>query len=286
MVGSRKKAAVHGENVLQTYFDQIKAIPLLSFEEELNLSRRIQQGDELARQKLIESNLRLVVKIARVYHTPDVSFLDIIQEGNIGLMHAAEKYDHVKNVRFSTYANWWIRQSICRFLTNKRRAIRLPHRKEEILRKMQNAYHTLSQILMRQPNSEEISQEIGVPVVDVEFIMRITNGLISLEMDARDDESTAVVDLHEDYTYSPERALLKKSSRDDTLRFLNRLKDREKRILMYRYELDGSQRYTLKKIGDKMGLSPETVRQIELKALRKMRSSAEELRNCMYVEAI
>jgi RNA polymerase primary sigma factor len=151
---------------------------------------------------------------------------------------------------------------------------------------MQNAYHTLSQILMRQPNSEEISREIGVPMADVEFIMRITHGLISLEMDARDDENTAVMDLHEDYTYSPERALLKKSFRDDTLRVLNRLKDREKRILMYRYEFDGSQRYTLKTIGDKMGLSPETVRQIELKALRKIRSSAEELRNCMYVEAI
>jgi RNA polymerase primary sigma factor len=282
----KKKEMVQTEDVLQTYFDQIKAIPLLSFEEELNLSRRIQQGDDLARRKLIESNLRLVVKIARPYLTSDVSFLDIIQEGNIGLMHAAEKYDHVKNVRFSTYANWWIRQAICRFLTNKRRAIRLPHRKEEILRKIQRAYHTLSQTLMHQPNTEEISREIGIPVEDVEFIMRITNGLVSLEMDARDDESAAVVDLHEDYTYSPERALLKKSSQDDTLRFLNRLKDREKRILMYRYELNGYQRYTLKKIGDKMGLSPETVRQIELKALRKMRSSAEELRSCMYVEAI
>jgi RNA polymerase primary sigma factor len=285
MVG-KKKEPVQTEDVLQTYFDQIKAIPLLSFEEELNLSRRIQQGDDLARRKLIESNLRLVVKIARPYLTPDVSFLDIIQEGNIGLMHAAEKYDHVKKVRFSTYANWWIRQAICRFLTNKRRAIRLPHRKEEILRKIQRAYHTLSQTLMRQPNTEEISREIGIPVGDVEFIMRITNGLVSLEMDARDDESAAVVDLHEDYTYSPERALLKKSSQDDTLRFLNRLKDREKRILMYRYELNGYQRYTLKKIGDKMGLSPETVRQIELKALQKMRGSAEELRSCMYVEAI
>jgi RNA polymerase primary sigma factor len=282
---AKRREPAQTDDVLQTYFDQIKAIPLLSFEEELNLSRRIQQGDELARQKLIESNLRLVVKIARAYLTPDMSFLDIIQEGNIGLMRAAEKYDHVKNVRFSTYANWWIRQSITRFLANKRRAIRLPHRKEETLRKIQRAYHTLSQTLMRQPNSEEISREIGVPVEDIEFIMSISNGLISLEMDAG-DETTAMVDLHEDYTYSPERVLLKKFSQHDTLRFLDQLKDREKRILMHRYELNGYERYTLKKIGDKMGLSPETVRQIELKALQKMRSSADELRNCMYVEAI
>jgi RNA polymerase primary sigma factor len=282
---SKKKETVRREDVLQTYFDQIKAIPLLTFEEELSLSKRIQQGDELARQKLIESNLRLVIKIARVYLTSDVSFLDIIQEGNIGLIHAAEKYDHVKNVRFSTYANWWIRQSISRFLANKRRVIRLPHRKEEILRKIQRAYHTLSQTLMHQPNNEEISREIGVPVEDIEFIMSISNGLISLETETGDD-TTSMVDLHEDYTYSPERVFLKKYSRHDTLRFLDRLMDREKRILMYRYELNGYKRYTLKKIGDKMGLSPETVRQIELKALRKMRSSADELRSCMYVEAI
>jgi RNA polymerase primary sigma factor len=281
----KKRETARTEDVLQTYFDQIKAIPLLSFEEELSLSKHIQQGDERARQKLIESNLRLVVKIARIYVTSDVSFLDIIQEGNIGLIHAAEKYDHIKNVRFSTYASWWIRQSIIRFLANKRRAIRLPYRKEEILRKIQRAYHTLSQTLMHQPNSEEISREIGVPIEDIEFIMSISNSLISLERDAG-DETTSMVDLHEDYTYSPERVFLKKSSRHDTLRFLDRLMDREKRILIYRYELNGYKRYTLKKIGDKMGLSPETVRQIELKALRKIRSSADELRSCMYVEAM
>jgi RNA polymerase primary sigma factor len=115
--------------------------------------------------------------------------------------------------------------------------------------------------------------------------MSISNNLISLEMDAG-DETTTMVDLHEDYTYSPERVLLKKFSQHDTLCFLDRLKDREKRILMHRYELNGYERYTLKKIGDKMGLSPETVRQIELKALQKMRNSADELRSCMYVEAI
>jgi RNA polymerase primary sigma factor len=282
----KSKGDLDGEGeILQAYFDQIKAISLLSFEEELDLSRRIQKGDEAARRRLIEANLRLVVKIARAYIIPDVSFMDIIQEGNMGLMHAADKYDHVKNVRFSTYASWWIRQYISRYLSNKRRAIRLPHRKEEIFRKIQRAYHTLSQILMRKPKISEIAEEIGIPLDDVEFIINITHGFISLEMETGGEESASVMDLHEDYTYSPERALMRKSSKAAAIRALDRLKDREKRILMYRYQLNGSETHTLKKIGDKMGLSPETVRQIEIRALQKMRTHAEELRG-IYMEAI
>ncbi|MDR1903095.1 MAG: RNA polymerase sigma factor RpoD/SigA [Treponema sp.] len=278
-----KKNAVNGNDLLQTYFDEIKKIPLLSFEEELELSQRIQGGDIAARKKLVEANLRLVVKIARAYLSSDISFMDIIQEGNMGLMHAAEKYDHLKNVRFSTYANWWIRQYISRFLSNKRRTIRLPHRKEETLRKIQQAYHTLSQTLMRQPKPEEIATAIGVPVEDVEFILNMTNGPLSLEMDGEDEETVAVVDLHEDYTYSPERDLLRKSSQAATLHVLDRLKEREKRILVYRYQLNGGERQTLKNISEKMGLSPETIRQIEIKALQKMRKHVEELQSCMYV---
>jgi RNA polymerase primary sigma factor len=283
---NKKRATVHGDDVLQAYFDQIRVIPLLSFEEELELSKRIRQGDEAAFHKLIEANLRLVVKIARTYLVADVPLMDIIQEGNIGLIRAAEKYDHEKNVRFSTYANWWIRQAICRYLSNKRRAIRLPHRKEEILRTIRRTYHSLSQTLMHQPRTEEISEEIGIPVEDIEFILNMTSGTLSLETESGDDEAAAVMDFHEDYTYSPERTFMRKSSQADTLRFLDRLKEREKRILMYRYQLNGCERHTLKTIGDKMGLSPETVRQIEIKALQKIRCHAEELRNCLYTEAM
>jgi RNA polymerase primary sigma factor len=281
-----KKRDVKDDDIVQSYFSQIKAIPLLEFEDEVALSKRIQMGDKLARQKLIEANLRLVVKIARSYAISDVPLMDIIQEGNIGLMHAVEKYDHNKNVRFSTYASWWIRQAISRFMTNKRRAIRLPQRKEEILRKVQRAYHTLSQILMHQPTSEEISAEIGVSVEEIDSVINMTSDLVSLEMDTGNDDSATVVDLHEDYTYSPERTVLRKYSRSDTMHFLNRLKEKERRILMYRYRLDGGEHYTLKRIGDKMGLSPETVRQIEIKALKKIRRDAGELRNFLYEEAI
>ena len=284
---SKLKSKQSSDDVLKTYFDQIKSIPLLTFEEELELSRKIQQGDEDARQKLIKSNLKLVVKIAKCYVTSDMSLLDLIQEGNMGLIHAAEKYDHAKNVRFSTYANWWIKQAITRSLTNKRRAIRLPHRKEELFRKIQRADHQLSQELMRKPNSEEIAFEVGITPAEVDNILNLTNGMISLEVDSTyEEESASIVEMYEDYTYSPERALLKKSARDDTLRYLNRLKERERRILTYRFQLNGGERYTLKKIGDKMGISPETVRQIELKALQKMKMDAAELQHFMPLEAM
>jgi RNA polymerase primary sigma factor len=276
---TKKDNSDNTDDILQTYFSQIKTIPLLTFEEELELSRRIQQnGDEAARRRLIEANLRLVVKIARAYLAPDISLLDIIQEGNMGLIRAVEKYDHVRNIKFSTYAGWWIRQAISRFLTNKRRVIRLPNRKEEILRKIQWAHHSLSQTLARQPRTEEIAEEIGIPLEEVEFILNITSGFISFEMDIGSEENTAVMDVHEDYTYSPDKALMRQASRDATMRVLNHLKDREKRILVYRYQLNGGERCTLKKIGDKMGISPETVRQIEIKALKKIRGEAEELR--------
>jgi RNA polymerase primary sigma factor len=269
-------------DILQTYFNQIKAIPLLSFEEALELSRKIQNGDKEARGKLIEANLRLVIKIARGYVASGVPLMDIIQEGNLGLIRAAEKYDYAKNIRFSTYANWWIRQSISRYISNKQRVIRLPHRKEILLHRIRKTYHSLSQTLMRQPRTEEIADSLGVPLEDVERILKISNGFISLEMDTGPDESAVVADLHEDYTYNPERDFMRKTSRADTIRFLGMLKDKEKRILMYRYQLNGNKDRTLKTIGDKMGISPETVRQIEIKALKKIRSHADELRSCIY----
>jgi RNA polymerase primary sigma factor len=266
---------------VEAYFDQINTIPLLTFEEELELSRCIQAGDEAARNRLIEANLRLVAKVARSYLVPDLSLMDLIQEGNMGLMRAVEKYDHHKMVRFSTYASWWIRQAITRYLSDKRRAIRLPHKKEEILQKIRQACHTLSQLYLRQPTIKEIAAELGIPRKDVEFIIGMDRNILSLGSEGYNESS--VIESLEDYTYSPERALIKKSSKEATLKVLEHLKDREKSILIYRYQLDGGERHSLRNISDKMGFSLETVRQVELKALEKLRSHAEDLR--MYMEA-
>ena len=272
------------DDSLQCYFDQIKGISLLTFEDELELSRRIQAGDESARRRLIEANLRLVVKIARGYLTSDVSLMDLIQEGNVGLMRAVDKYDHAKQVRFSTYAAWWIRQVISRYLSDKRRTIRLPHRKEEMIRKIQRAYHVLSQLYMRQPKVEELACEVGINKGDVEFMLGLSHDIISLETDTGNKDALPIIELHEDYTYNPERALMKKNSREATLKVLDHLKDREKSILMYRFQFNGNNRRTLKTISSKMGISTETVRQIEIKALRHLRPHAEELKT--YIEAI
>ncbi|MDR0451406.1 MAG: RNA polymerase sigma factor RpoD/SigA [Treponema sp.] len=281
-----KKNLYDSEDTLQVYFTQIKAIPLLSFEEELELSKKIQRGDKAAKKRLVEANLRLVVKIARIFLASDVSFMDLIQEGNVGLIRAAEKYDHKKNVRFSTYANWWIRQSISRFLSNKRRVIRLPHRKEEALRKIRKAYHVLNQTLQRQPTTADIADYVGMEAEDVEYILNIANNLISLETDISSDETTTVGDLHEDYTYSPDRELFRQSTRDMTVKFLDNLMERERKILIYRYQLNGGEKQTLKTIGNELGISAETVRQIELRAIKKMRENATELWKSVYAEAM
>jgi RNA polymerase primary sigma factor len=256
------------------YFSQIKAFPLLTFKEELELAERIQQGEKACWRRLVESNLRLVVKIARAYVNPDLPLMDLIQEGNLGLIHAAERYDPARKVRFSTYANWWIKQSIIRFLANKQRIIRLPQRKEELVRKIQKSYHGLAQRLSRKPAVEEIAEEIGATPEDINSVLSITR-ILPLDTDDGDSGSPGILELHEDYTYNPERSFLRKDSQSAVMKLLNSLKKREKSILVHRYQLNGNKHYTLKTIGDKMGISPETVRQIEMKAIKKLRNNLE-----------
>ena len=260
------------EDGLRSYYSVIKRIALLSADEERELSSRVFSGDEAARRQLIEANLRLVVKIARGFVTPDMPLLDLIQEGNIGLIKAAEKYDGTRNVRFSTYASWWIKQAITRALVNSRRAIRLPHRKEELLKRIQRTYSVLTQILQREPTAGEISRELRVPEEIVADVIGMAATLVPLENDG-DDESGSIIDIYEDYSYSPDGELMKSCSRDETFEMLGLLLEKEKRILMYRFEFLGGKRHTLKSIGAELGISPETVRQIEKRALRKLKEN-------------
>jgi RNA polymerase primary sigma factor len=260
------------DDSLRSYYSAIKRIPLLTAEEERDLSTRVFAGDEEARRRLIESNLRLVVKIARGYVTPDMPLLDLIQEGNVGLIKAAEKFDGARLVRFSTYASWWIRQAITRALVNSRRAIRLPHRKEELLKRIQRTYSVLTQSLQREPSAGEIARELRVPEEAVADVIGMAASLVSLETDG-DEDSGSIIDVYEDYSYSPDGELMKTCSREETLDMLELLLDKEKRILMYRFEFLGGERHTLKSIGAELGISPETVRQIEKRALRKLKEN-------------
>jgi len=278
----KRELSVSSDDSLKSYFEQIKKAKLLTFEEELELSRKIQAGDESARKRLIESNLRLVVRIAKNYLTPEVSILDLIQEGNLGLMKAASKYDFRKQVRFSTYASWWIKQAIVRSLSNKKRVIRLPHRQEEKLRRISRTYNTLSQVLMREPSLQEIAEEIGLHEEEVASIVNSGTAVVSLDT-TLSTESGSLHDVVEDSSFDPGRSLMAKTLQEDTMRLLGDLQEKERQILMYRFSFVSGKRYTLKKIGDELGISPETVRQIELRALKKLRSFSDELKE--YVRA-
>jgi RNA polymerase primary sigma factor len=273
----KETSGLDSDDCLKAYFEQIKKNPLLSFEEELYLSKRIEQGDQAALDHLIESNLRLVVKIAMEYSIPEISILDLIQEGNMGLIKAATKYDFRKNVRFSTYASWWIKQAIMRAISNKRRPIRLPHRKEERLRKINRVFNSLYQSLMRKPSLAEIAEQADMSVGEVDILLNAVNPTVSFDKETTED-SLSLHEVYEDNTFTPDGEFMKKCLRDETMSFLERLMDKERKILMYRFSFLSGRRYTLKNIGEKLGMSPETVRQIELKALRKLRKVARGLK--------
>ncbi|MCX7039258.1 MAG: RNA polymerase sigma factor RpoD/SigA [Spirochaetes bacterium] len=280
-MGRKRGVTASFEDNLKAYFSQIKVAKLLTFEEELALSRRIQAGDENARRQLIESNLRLVVRIAKNYLAPEVSILDLIQEGNLGLMRAVAKYDFHKNVRFSTYASWWIKQAIVRSLSNKKRLIRLPHRQEEKLRKINKVYNTLSQVLMREPTLVEIAEEIGLEEAEVASIINSSSSVASLDSSAS-TESGSLHDMVEDMSFNPESELMRRTVREDTLKLLDGLQEKEKQILLYRFSFLSGKRHTLKRIGDELGISPETVRQIEIRALKKLRTFSDDLKEYVY----
>jgi RNA polymerase primary sigma factor len=272
-------------NVFKAYIEQVKKIPLLTTEEEQELTHRAAEGDKDAVKRLIEANLRLVVKIGQRYASAEVPLMDIIQEGNFGLMHAIEKFDPCKNVRFSTYAVLWIKQSIARFVVSKRRTIKLPLKKEELLHKIHIVEHTLHQKLGREPRTVEIAAEIGCSALDVELVMNLSNNPLSLEAEFLDNnEGGSFAEICEDsHQCNPERDFLMDSSRNETRRFLKRhLSFRERNVILYRFHFVDSDEYTFKKLAAIMGISAEAVRQIEKRALSKIRTKSAELLNCVY----
>jgi len=262
----------YSDEGLEEYFTQIRMYKLLSQEDEFELSKRILKGDSEARKVLIESNLRLVVKIARQYSSRGLSLMDLIQEGNLGLLHAAEKFDYHKEARFSTYASWWIKQAISRALANKRRPIRLPHRKEELLRRVGEEINTPDSKGSLETNLKDLAQRLGVQFNEMVHMLSISNIPISMDMEITEDAGS-MYDVYQDFTYAPEQVLEKNSIKEDINALLSVLEEREKEIVQKRFALNGGKKETLKTLSEALGLSPETIRQIEIRALRKMRAS-------------
>jgi len=265
---------------LARYFEEISRTPLLTFEQELDLSRRVEAGEESARKRLIQANLRLVVRIAKAYSRYGTAFLDLIQEGNLGLINAAGKFDYRKNVRFSTYASWWIKQSIVRALVNKNRMIRLPHRKEESLRKM-TAWLAEASALKQTPTVDQLCDYLRLGKDEVLSLLELAGTVTSLDKEVG-EESVSLIDLVEDRSYQPENECFVKEFENDTRRLLDTLHEREKDVLLYRFAFRGEKKRTLKTIGEQMGLSAETVRQMELRALEKLRQQKDDLKEYMY----
>ena len=187
-IRERRDLRSEDEDFIKLYFDEINRTPLLNFEEEKALSKKILRGDKAALDALIKANLRLVVKIAKQYVTKEYQIMDIIQDGNLGLIKAAEKYDYRRAVRFSTYASWWIKQSIVRSLSLKKRMIRIPHRKEEKLRHIRKVWNSLNQSLRRVPTVDEIALEMNMDIHEVDALMGITNPVVSFENSLSSDD--------------------------------------------------------------------------------------------------
>ena len=257
---------------VRMYLKEIGNVPLLSAEEEINLAVRIQGGDDIAKQELAEANLRLLVSIAKRYVGRGMQFLDLIQEGNMGLMKAVEKFDHTKGFKFSTYATWWIRQAITRAIADQARTIRIPVHMVETINKLVRVQRQLLQDLGREPTPEEIGAEMDLPTEKVREILKIAQEPVSLETPIGEEDDSHLGDFIEDEgAMSPEvftsSALLREQLED----VLDTLTDREENVLRLRFGLDDGNIRTLEQVGKVFGVTRERIRQIEAKALRKLR---------------
>lgn len=271
------------KDTLKYYFDLIKSSDLLTQEQEKALAHKIQKNDKKAFNDMVKANLRLVVKIAKKYMTPEWQLEDLVQEGNLGLLKAVEKFDPSKNVKFSTYASWWIKQAILRSISDKKRTIRLPHRKEEKLRKIKKAINELYQQNSKNPSLTDVAVHLGYKEIDIINLLNVTENFVSIDADLNDDGCNIINTINDD-KYSPEQLLDREEMISETDKVLDCLKEKEKLILRKRFAFQSNKKETLKSVAQSMGISPETVRQIELKALRKIKNEHPYLKDYVYFQ--
>jgi RNA polymerase primary sigma factor len=260
------------EDPVRMYLKEIGKVPLLSAEEEIELAKRMEKGDEDAKKKLAEANLRLVVSIAKRYVGRGMLFLDLIQEGNLGLIKAVEKFDYRKGYKFSTYATWWIRQAITRAIADQARTIRIPVHMVETINKLIRVSRQLLQELGREPLPEEIAAEMNMPVDRVREILKISQEPVSLETPIGEEEDSHLGDfIQDDNVPVPADAAAFTLLKEQLVEVLGTLTDREQKVLRLRFGLDDGRARTLEEVGKEFNVTRERIRQIEAKALRKLR---------------
>tara|TARA_B100001989_G_scaffold250976_1_gene229165 strand:+ start:501 stop:1526 length:1026 start_codon:yes stop_codon:yes gene_type:complete len=276
-VSAEKEAvdkSVYIDDSVKMYLREIGTVKLLSAEEEISLAKRMEDGDEVAKQKMINANLRLVVSIAKKYIGQGMLFLDLIQEGNAGLIRAAEKFDYRKGFKFSTYATWWIKQGVTRAIADQSRTIRVPVHMVETIYKYKKTSRTLMQKLGRQPTEEEVSQETGIALENIVAIRKYAQLPVSLETPIGQEEGSELGNFVEDKnSITPDKRTEKSMLRESILKSMDSLNEREQMILKLRFGIDDGRQRTLEEVGKVYGVTRERIRQIEEKALQKMRKN-------------
>ncbi len=263
------------DDSVRLYLREIGKIPLLSAEEEMELARRVLKGDKKAKDKMAEANMRLVVSIAKRYSGRGLDFLDLIQEGNTGLLRAVEKFDPDKGFKFSTYATWWIRQAITRAIADQARTIRIPVHMVETINKLLRTQRRMTQELNREPTIDELAKELDMEPEKVEYVIKIKQDISSLDAGVGrdgDDEDSVLGDfIVDEDTISPEESATNQLLKERVQEVLSTLSDREQKIVRMRFGLDNGKSHTLEEVGQEFAVTRERIRQIEAKALAKLR---------------
>ena len=271
-LGLSMPEGVNIEDPVRMYLKEIGKVPLLTPEEEIDLAKRMEMGDESAKKRLAEANLRLVVSIAKRYVGRGMQFLDLIQEGNLGLIKAVEKYDYSKGFKFSTYATWWIRQAITRSIADQARTIRIPVHMVETINRLIRTSRQLLQELGREPLPEELAKKLDMPVDRVREIMKISQDPVSLETPIGEEEDSHLGDfIQDEHVQIPVDAATYTLLHEQLMEVLDTLTDREQKVLRLRFGLDDGRPRTLEEVGREFNVTRERIRQIEAKALRKLR---------------
>ncbi len=270
VVEERESQSAEAPDPVRSYLKEIGGVSLLSAKDEVRLAKLIEKGDQDAKNALIEANLRLVVSVAKRYMGRGLNLLDLIQEGNLGLIRAVEKFDYRKGFKFSTYATWWIRQAVSRAIADQARTIRIPVHMVDAINRVTRTQRSMVQDLGRNPTFEEIGEELGLPADKVEELLELSRETVSLEAPMGETDASLADFIEDEEGHQPDQIAARKIMREDLQKTLSGLPERERRIIELRYGLNGNDPMTLEQVGQAFGVTRERIRQMEIRTLRRL----------------